>query len=206
LTIEAILENLDAKKEVARVLSQIIKPGAILASNTSSLPITQIAEAFNRPSYLVGIHFFNPVQIMKLVEVVRTSHTSPEVFTATFEFVKQIGKSPVSCQDTPGFIVNRLLVPFLSQALLMLQRGDASKEDIDTAMKFGAGHPMGPITLADYVGLDTTLFILDGWAKTHPNEPAFVVPKILREKVDRGELGRKTGQGFYKWEGDKVVS
>jgi 3-hydroxyacyl-CoA dehydrogenase len=143
---------------------------------------------------------------MGLVEVVRTDKTDPEVFQAAVDFVKQTGKTPVSCKDTPGFVVNRLLVPFLGQALLLLERGDASKEDIDAAMRLGAGHPMGPITLADYVGLDTTLFILEGWKKDFPNEPAFVIPEVLRHKVKDGKLGRKTGEGFYKWQGDKVIA
>ena len=140
---------------------------------------------------------------MKLVEVIRTDQTDPAVFDACKEWATSLGKAAVSCKDTPGFIVNRLLVPYLSQALLLLERGDATKEDIDTSMCFGAGHPMGPVTLADYVGLDTTLSILQGWVDNFPNEPAFVVPDILRQKVKEGKLGRKTGEGFYKWQGDK---
>jgi len=206
LIVEAILENLDAKKKLAKELSSIVKPGAILASNTSSLSITAIANASSNPSQLVGLHFFNPVQIMNLVEVVRTDKTNEKVFQTTLDFVKSIGKTPVSCKDTPGFIVNRLLVPYLAQALLMLDRNDASKEDIDTAMRLGAGYPMGPIHLLDYVGLDTTLFILEGWVKDYPNEPAFKVPEILRKKVAQGKLGRKTGEGFYKWQGDKIAA
>jgi len=206
LIIEAIVENLDAKRNLARTLGNIVKPSAILASNTSSLPIIEIANASGRPSRLVGIHFFNPVQLMGLVEVVRTTVTDETAFKTVFELVKTLGKTPVSCKDTPGFIVNRLLVPFLAQALLLLERGDASKEDIDTGMRLGAGHPMGPIHLADYVGLDTTLFILEGWVKNYPNEPAFVIPNILRQKVSEGKLGRKSGEGFYKWNGDKIAS
>jgi len=187
-------------------LGNIAKPSAILASNTSSLPIIDIAKASGRPSKLVGIHFFNPVQLMQLVEVVRTTVTDESAFKTVFDFVKILGKTPVSCKDTPGFIVNRLLVPFLAQSLLLLERGDASIEDIDTGMRLGAGHPMGPIHLADYVGLDTTLFILEGWVKSYPNEPAFVIPNILKQKVKEGKLGRKSGEGFYKWNGDKIIS
>jgi len=206
LIIEAIIENLDIKKETAKQLGQLLKPGGIIASNTSSLPITDVALASGRPTHVVGIHFFNPVQIMKLVEVVRTQHTLPEVFENSFEFVKKIGKVAIACQDTPGFVVNRLLVPYLSQSILMLERGDASKEDIDTGMKLGAGHPMGPIQLADYVGLDTCLFILEGWIQRFPNETQFHIPNLLREKVKEGKLGRKSGEGFYKWSGDKIIS
>jgi len=206
IVIEAIIENMDEKKKLAHNLGKITKQTAILASNTSSLPIIDIAKASGRASQLVGIHFFNPVQLMGLVEVVRTSDTDSNSFDKVFEFVKTLGKTPVSCKDTPGFIVNRLLVPFLAQALLLLERGDGSIEDIDTAMKLGAGHPMGPIQLADYVGLDTTMFILEGWVQKFPNEKAFMVPEILKKKVAAGKLGRKSGEGFYKWKGDKIVS
>jgi 3-hydroxyacyl-CoA dehydrogenase len=162
-----------------------------------------MAEASGRPERLVGLHFFNPVQLMKLVEVVRTDKTDEDVFGAARAFGEACGKVPVSCKDTPGFVVNRLLVPYMVQALEMLDRGDASKQDIDTAMQLGCGHPMGPITLTDYVGLDTTLFILEGWCERYPNEPAFAIPECLREHVKQGKLGRKTGEGFYKWDGDK---
>jgi len=185
-------------------LSKVAKKDAIVASNTSSLSITEIAEQYKDPSQIIGVHFFNPVQLMQLVEVIRTRHVSEQVFSTSLEFVKQIGKTPISCGDTPGFVVNRLLIPFLTQSLLLLERGDATKEDIDTAMRLGSGHPMGPIQLADYVGLDTTLSIIEGWKQKYPNEPAFVVPEILREKVTQGKLGRKTGEGFYIWKGDKI--
>jgi len=206
LVVEAIIENLDAKKALAKELAKITRVGTILASNTSSLPITEIAEASGRPSHSVGLHFFNPVQLMQLVEVVKTSKTDASVFKSTYDLVRHIGKVPIACKDTPGFVVNRLLIPYISQALLLLDRGDASKEDIDTGMRLGAGHPMGPIHLADYVGLDTTLFVLEGWVKSYPKEPAFVIPENLRQKVAQGKLGRKTGEGFYKWDGDKLVA
>lgn len=203
LVIEAIVENVDVKKQFYADLATIVKPSAIFASNTSSLAISDFAGASGRAAQVVGLHFFNPVQLMKLVEVVRTDATDPAVFEAAKNWVHAIGKHPVSCKDTPGFIVNRLLVPYLAQAISLYERGDATKEDIDVSMQFGAGHPMGPITLADYVGLDTTLFILEGWVRDHPNEPAFFVPEIVRQKVKEGKLGRKTGEGFYKWDGDK---
>jgi 3-hydroxyacyl-CoA dehydrogenase len=203
LVIEAIVEDLDVKKQLFAKLGKLCKKETIFASNTSSFPIGEMGDASGRPERMVGLHFFNPVQLMKLVEVVRSSKTADDVFAEARAFGEAVGKTPVSCKDTPGFVVNRLLVPYMSQALLMLERGDATKEDIDVAMQLGTGYPMGPITLTDYVGLDTTLSILEGWVKRYPNEPAFVIPKILREKVKAGKLGRKTGEGFYRWEGDK---
>jgi len=203
LVVEAIVEDLDVKKTLFAELGKLCKPETIFASNTSSFPIAAMAEASGRPSRFVGLHFFNPVQLMKLVEVVRTDKTDAAVFEAARAFGVACGKTAIACKDTPGFIVNRLLVPYMSQALLMLERGDASAEDIDIAMKLGTGYPMGPIELTDYVGLDTTLSILEGWVKAHPNEPAFTIPKILASKVAEKKLGRKTGEGFYKWQGDK---
>jgi 3-hydroxyacyl-CoA dehydrogenase len=203
LVVEAIVENLDVKKALFAELGGICKPETIFASNTSSFPIAEMAAASGRPSRFVGLHFFNPVQLMRLVEVVRTDGTDEDVFASARAFGEACGKSPVSCKDTPGFVVNRLLVPYMTQALLMLERGDASREDIDTAMQLGCGHPMGPLTLTDYVGLDTTLFILQGWKERYPDEPSFEVPAILERLVAEGKLGRKTGEGFYKWDGDK---
>ena len=203
LVIEAIVEDLDVKKQLFAELGSLCKPETIFASNTSSFPIADMAEASGRPERFVGLHFFNPVQLMRLVEVVRTDKTSDEVFAAARAFGEACGKSPVACKDTPGFVVNRLLVPYMVQALQMLERGDATKEDIDTAMKLGCGYPMGPVELTDYVGLDTTLSIVQGWVDKYPNEPAFAVPAILEQKVAEGKLGRKSGEGFYKWDGDK---
>ncbi len=206
LVVEAIVENLEAKNELFGALGKICQRQAIFASNTSSLPIGEMAAASGRPRRFVGLHFFNPVQLMRLVEVVRTDATDGDVVASARAFGEAVGKSPVTCKDTPGFIVNRLLVPYMTQACLMLERGEASKEDIDTAMQLGCGYPMGPITLTDYVGLDTTLFILEGWCERYPDEPAFGVPELLRRLVKQGKLGRKTGEGFYKWDGDKKVS
>jgi len=204
LVVEAIVENMGIKLNFYKNLGTLIKPSAIFASNTSSLQITQMGLASGRPDKFVGLHFFNPVQIMKLVEVIRTEHTSQESFESIMSYGKKIGKTTVSCGDTPGFIVNRLLIPYLSQALCMVDRNDASVRDIDVSMQLGAGHPMGPITLADYVGLDTCLNILKGWKEDYPNEPSFVIPKCLESKVKAGHLGRKSGKGFYNWNGDKV--
>ena len=203
LIVEAIVENLDVKKGLFQELGAMVKDTAVFASNTSSFPIGEMAAASGRPSRFVGLHFFNPVQLMRLVEVVRTDDTDADVFDAAKRFGEACGKTAVACKDTPGFVVNRLLVPYMVQAINMLDRGDASKEDIDAAMQFGCGYPMGPLTLTDYVGLDTTLFILEGWVDRYPNEPAFSIPESLREKVAAGKLGRKTGEGYYVWEGDK---
>jgi 3-hydroxyacyl-CoA dehydrogenase len=205
LVVEAVVENLDAKKALFAELGGICRPEAIFASNTSSFPIGEMAAASGRPTRFVGLHFFNPVQLMRLVEVVRTDETDEDVFATAKAFGEACGKTPVACKDTPGFVVNRLLVPYMVQALLMLERGDAAKEDIDTAMQLGCGHPMGPLTLTDYVGLDTTLFILEGWNERYPDEPAFAVPALLKKMVADGKLGRKSGEGFYKWDGDKKV-
>jgi len=203
LVVEAIVENLDVKKELFAELGALCKAETIFASNTSSFPIAEMAAASGRPERFVGLHFFNPVQLMRLVEVVRTDATSEEVFAEARAFGEACGKTPVACADTPGFVVNRLLVPYMTSALEMLERGDATAADIDTAMKLGCGFPMGPIELTDYVGLDTTLFIVQGWVDRYPNESDFRIPELLAQKVAEGKLGRKTGEGFYKWEGDK---
>lgn len=205
LVIEAIVENLDTKKQLFAELGSICKASTIFASNTSSFPISEMASASGRARRFVGLHFFNPVQLMRLVEVVRTAQTDEDVFAQARAFGEACGKTAVSCKDTPGFVVNRLLVPYMAEAMKMLERGDASAVDIDNAMKLGCGFPMGPIELTDYVGLDTTLSIVEGWTARFPNEPAFKVPTLLRDLVAQGKLGRKTGQGFYKWEGDKRV-
>lgn len=203
LIIEAIIENMDIKLKFYKDLSTKIKPDAIFASNTSSLQITEMALASGRPQNFVGLHFFNPVQLMKLVEVIKTEHTNPQVTQLMTNFSHSINKTSVLCTDTPGFIVNRLLIPYLSEAMGLLDRNVASVADIDISMKLGAGYPMGPLQLADYVGLDTCLHILEGWLKDYPNE-RFFIPNVLRQKVQEGNFGRKTGKGFYHWNGDKV--
>jgi 3-hydroxyacyl-CoA dehydrogenase len=155
----------------------------------------------------IFLHFIfpnsNPVQLMKLVEVIQTPETSPHVFQQAFQWVSDIGKVGVKCGDTPGFIVNRLLVPSLMQAMLMVDRRDATVADIDVSLQLGAGHPMGPLHLADYIGLDTCYYIVKGWVEKYPDEPAFVLPDCLKALVEAGHFGRKSGQGFYKWDGDK---
>ncbi len=162
LIVEAIIENMDLKKALYADLGTRCKPSTVFASNTSSLSITQMALASGRPEKFVGVHFFNPVQLMKLVEVVRTEFTDQVAFDDVVEWVGRIGKVGVKCRDTPGFIVNRLLVPSLMQAMSLVERGDASVTDVDLSMQLGAGHPMGPLHLADYIGLDTCLFIVEG--------------------------------------------
>ena len=204
IVVEAVIEDLKLKETLYSTLGRVCKPDAILASNTSSLPIGAMAGYCGRPSHMIGLHFFNPVQLMQLVEVIRTEDTDPAVFQRGFAFAKALGKTPIDCIDTPGFVVNRLLVPFLIEAILLLERKVASAPDIDTAMKLGAGHPMGPIHLADYIGLDTVLSIIAGWQEAHPAD-GFVVPDSLKEMVKAGKLGRKSGEGYYKWDGDKLA-
>jgi len=205
LVVEAIVEDLDVKKKLFAELGAIVKKDGIFASNTSSFPIAEMAAVSGRADRFVGLHFFNPVQLMKLVEVVRTDKTNEDVVAQARAFGEACGKSPITCKDTPGFVVNRLLVPYMADAMKLAERGDASIPDIDTAMKLGCGYPMGPFELTDYVGLDTTLSILEGWVKRYPNEPAFQIPKLLSGLVKEGKLGRKSGQGFYTWQGDKRV-
>jgi 3-hydroxyacyl-CoA dehydrogenase len=204
IIVEAIIEIEKVKLDFYENLGKIASPKTIFASNTSSLPITNMAVSSGRPKQFVGLHFFNPVQIMKLVEVVKTTHTSQETFDRAFQFSKEIGKVPVTCKDTPGFIVNRLLIPYMSQAMAMYDRQDASIADIDVSMQLGAGYPMGPLHLADYVGLDICYNVLKGWTQAYPNDATYFVPKCLEEHISKGNLGRKTGKGFYEWQGDKI--
>lgn len=199
LVIEAIVENLKVKHTLFKKLDEIAPPETIFTSNTSSLPITDIAEPCSRKDKFGGLHFFNPVPVMKLLEVIKTNDTSVETYASLMEFGKKIGKVTVECKDTPGFIVNRLLVPYMFQAIQMYERGDASVKDIDTAMKLGAGYPMGPFELADYVGLDTCKFINDGWLERFPTDPNFKDSELLNKLVAENKLGRKTGEGFYKY-------
>lgn len=199
LIIEAIVENMDVKHKLFSELDQKAPSHTIFVSNTSSLPISEIAEVTERKDRFGGLHFFNPVPVMALVEIIRTSDTSDETFNKLMEFSKNLKKTPVSCKDTPGFIVNRLLVPYLMEAARLLERGDATAQDIDTAMKLGAGHPMGPFELSDHVGLDTTKFIIDGWHEKYPDNPLFKPSAKLNELVAEKKLGRKTGEGFYKY-------
>ncbi|CAH1997312.1 unnamed protein product [Acanthoscelides obtectus] len=199
LVVEAIVEKLEVKHDLFKKLDKAAPEKTIFASNTSSLSIGDIASVTNRKDRFGGLHFFNPVPVMKLLEVIRTSETSQDTYTAMMEWGKSIGKVCITCKDTPGFVVNRLLVPYLAEAIRMMERGDASARDIDTAMKLGAGHPMGPLELADYVGHDTNLHILEGWHKKFPDNPLFVPCESERKLVQEGKLGVKTGEGYYKY-------
>jgi len=199
LVVEAIVENLDVKRKLFSALDASCPESTIFASNTSSLPIKDIAEATKRPDRFGGLHFFNPVPVMKLVEVIRIPETSNQTFDSLVALGKAMGKTTVDCKDTAGFIVNRLLVPYMMEAVRMLERGDASAADIDTAMKLGAGYPMGPIQLADYVGLDTCKFIMDGWSAKYPDVELFRQSELLNKLVAEGKHGIKAGEGFYKY-------
>lgn len=198
LVIEAIVESLQAKVETFAALDQIVQDKAIFASNTSSLTITQIAMATQRTDRFVGLHFFNPVPVMKLVEVVRTLMTSDETMQQCLDFVASLGKVGVSCRDNSGFIVNRLLVPYLLDAIRALEEGVGSIEDIDKAMQLGCGYPMGPLTLLDFVGLDTTYYIANIMFEEY-REKRFAPPPLLKQMVQAGRCGRKSGRGFYDY-------
>jgi 3-hydroxybutyryl-CoA dehydrogenase len=199
LVVEAIVENLDEKKATYKELDRHAKESAIFASNTSSLTVTQLAMATSRPERFVGLHFFNPVPVMKLVEVVRTLLTDEGVLASVHEFCKAIGKTPVACKDNSGFIVNRLLVPYLLDAIRGLEEGVGTVEDIDEAMKLGCGYPMGPFTLLDFVGLDTTYYIANIMFEEY-REKRFAPPPLLKQMVQAGRFGRKSGRGFYSYE------
>ena len=200
LVIEAIIENMDEKHKTYSQLDKICPASTIFASNTSSLSITQMMTATSpeRQRRFIGMHFFNPVPVMKLVEVVRTILTDPEVFTTAIEFGRQIGKVPVQTSDRTGFIVNRLLVPYMLDSIRALEEGVASIVDIDNAMKLGCGHPMGPLTLGDFVGLDTTYYIANIMFDEF-KEKRFAPPPLLKRMVMAGLYGRKSGRGFYDY-------
>ena len=204
IVIEAIIENAQLKKETYAELDKIVKPEALFASNTSSLTITELSMATARPKQFVGLHFFNPVPVMKLVEVVRTILTDDASFDAAFAFAKSLGKDAVSCRDNSGFIVNRLLVPYILDAIRAFEEGVGSIEDIDKAMVLGCGHPMGPFTLLDFVGLDTTYYITHVMYEEY-QEKRFASPPLLRKMVLAGRFGRKSGAGFYDYSGEKPV-
>ena len=205
IVIEAIIENVEVKRETYAALDKIVKPDAIFASNTSSLTITELSMATARPKQFVGLHFFNPVPMMKLVEVVRTILTSDESFNRAFEFAKSLGKEAVACRDNSGFIVNRLLVPYILDAIRGYEEGIGSIEDIDKAMQLGCGYPMGPFTLLDFVGLDTTYYISQIMFEEY-REKRFAAPPLLRKMVLAGRYGRKSGAGFYDYAGEKPVA
>ena len=196
LVIEAIVENLEEKLRTFAALAKVVRPEAIFASNTSSLTITQLAAASGRPGRTIGLHFFNPVPVMQLVEVVRTILSDKTVVAAATEFCRALGKEPIACRDNSGFIVNRLLVPYLLDAIRALEEGVGTVEEIDKGMQLGCGYPMGPFTLLDFVGLDTTYAIANIMFEEY-RERRFAPPPLLKQMVQAGHLGRKSGRGFY---------
>jgi 3-hydroxybutyryl-CoA dehydrogenase len=202
LILEAIVENLEVKKQTFGALDKLCGPGAIFCSNTSSLTITELSVATQRPDRFAGLHFFNPVPVMKLVEVVRTIATSEETVAAVFEFAKSLGKEPIRTGDNSGFVVNRLLVPYLLDAVRALEEGVATREDIDKGMELGCGHPMGPLRLLDFVGLDTTYAIAEIMYAEY-REKRFAPPPLLKRMVLAGRYGKKSGRGFYEYGGGK---
>jgi len=198
LVIEAVIENMEEKLRLFPALDHIVKPEALLLTNTSSLNVTQMGAVTKRPDKVCGLHFFNPAPVMKLVEIVRTISTSDETIDTVRQFAISLGKTPVLAKDTAGFIVNFLLIPYLLAAIRMLENGQASRDDIDTAMKLGCGYPMGPFTLLDYVGLDTTLWAAEAIYEEY-KDPLYAPPPLLRRMVQSGMYGKKSGRGFYDY-------
>jgi len=203
IIIEAVTEDLDLKNEMFRTLDKICPEHTIFASNTSSLTVVDMAAATRRPDRMVGLHFFNPVPVMKLVEVVRTIATSEETFRRAYDFARSLGKEPIQAKDTSGFVVNRLLVPYMLDAIRCLEQGLATTEDIDKAMVLGTGYPMGPFTLADFVGIETLYRIAEIMFEEY-REARFAPPPLLKRMVSMGYYGRKTKKGFYDYSGDAV--
>ncbi|MCA9735890.1 MAG: 3-hydroxybutyryl-CoA dehydrogenase [Deferribacteres bacterium] len=204
LIIEAAIEDIAIKRSIFKTLDEECKPETIFATNTSSLSVIDIAARTSRTDRFCGLHFFNPVPVMALVEVVRTLTTSDETFNNAFNFAKQIGKEPIACKDNSGFVVNLLLVPFMLDAIRAVENGIASIVDIDKGMQLGCGHPMGPLTLLDFVGLDTTYYIANIMFDEY-RETRYAPPPLLKRLVLAGHLGKKSGRGFYDYTGDEPV-
>ena len=198
IVIEAIVENIDIKKKLFSDLGNICEEKTILASNTSSIPIGILAEASGRPAKVVGMHFMNPVPVMKLVEVIRAKSTNDDTFNTTFQLAEDLSKVPVLVNDFPGFVSNRILLPMLNEAMFCVMEGVAEPEAIDTVMKLGMSHPMGPLTLADFIGLDTCLAIMEVLHRDF-NDDKYRPCTLLKEMVEQGKLGKKSGEGFYKY-------
>ena len=199
LVIEAATEDMDLKTVIFEKLNVICRPTTILASNTSSLSLTSLASSSGRPERVIGMHFFNPVPMMALVEVIRALQTSDETFNATDEFIRSLDKTPVSVKDSPGFVVNRMLVPMINEAAFILYEGLATADEIDAAMKLGAGHPMGPLTLADMIGIDVCLYVMNILFNEFSDSKFRPCP-LLKQMVAAGYLGRKSGKGFFDYD------
>ena len=198
LVIESVIEQMEEKLRLFPALDRILRPEALILSNTSSLNITQMGAVTKRPDKVCGLHFFNPVPAMKLVEIVKTISTSQETIDTVSQFALSLGKTAVLAKDTAGFIVNFLLIPYLLAAIRMLENGTATRDDIDTAMKLGCGYPMGPFTLLDYIGLDTTMWAAEAIYDEY-KDPLYAPPPLLRRMVNAGMLGKKSGRGFYQY-------
>ncbi len=196
--IEAATENLGLKQKILKEIEGIARPSAIIATNTSSVSITKLAATLASPGRFVGMHFFNPVPVMSLVEIIRAIQTEDATYAATEALAKQLGKTPISVKNAPGFVVNRILCPMINEAIFVLQEGLATAEEIDAGMKLGANHPIGPLALADLVGLDTLLAVLNVFYADF-RDPKYRAAPLLIEMVDAGYLGRKSGRGFYKY-------
>lgn len=199
MVIEAATENLDLKKRILKQIDAVVGANCVIATNTSSLSITELAAVVRQPERFIGLHFFNPVPLMALVEVIRGLQTSDATHAVALELAGQIGKSAVTARNSPGFVVNRILCPMINEAIFALQEGLASAKDIDTGMQLGCNHPIGPLALADLIGLDTLLAIMESFQQGF-NDPKYRPPQLLKEMVAAGYLGRKSGRGFYSYE------